>query len=177
MPQPQDSAAGSADEQPRLPWARRSAAALGWALGFALAIGLVVAAIMIPVAFTVNTASQDQEDTSTTAAAAGGAGAAAGAEETELPDESMQPVTLEVTSSEGGEVEWEIDGTIESEQFQDSWTKEIEVPSGSWPRLVVTGDTEADDLELTCAIKLDGEPVIEKRGTDSTQTATCSVFV
>ena len=46
MPQPQDHA-GSTDDQPRVPWARRSAAALGWVIGFAVAIGLVVAATLI----------------------------------------------------------------------------------------------------------------------------------
>lgn len=171
MPQPQDSAPGSADEQPRIPWVRRSAAVLGWAIGFAVAIGLVVAAVIIPVAFTVNTASEGEEGAAAEAAAAGAA------EETELPEESMQNVTLEVTSSDGGKVEWETDGTIETEEFEDSWTRDIEVPSGSWPRLVVTGDTDNDDLELTCTIKLDDEIVMEQRGTDSTRTATCSAFV
>ena len=60
MPQPQDHA-GSTDDQPRVPWARRSAAALGWVIGFAVAIGLVVAAVMIPTAFVVNAASADYD--------------------------------------------------------------------------------------------------------------------
>lgn len=163
MPQPQDHA-GSTDDQPRVPWARRSAAALGWVIGFAVAIGLVVAAVMIPTAFVVNTASADD-------------GASAMTEETELPDEAMQKVTLEAAASSGGSVEWEVDGQVETEEFSDSWSKEIEIPSGSWPRLVVTGDTKDSDLSLECSIKLDDEVVFEHKGTDSSKTASCSVFV
>ena len=167
MPQPQDHA-GSTDDQPRVPWARRSAAALGWVIGFAVAIGLVVAAVMIPTAFVVSTASDDD---------AASDDASAMTEETELPDESMQKVTLEAASSSGGSVEWEVDGQVESEDFSGSWSKEIEIPSGSWPRLVVTGDTKDSDLSLDCSIKLDDEVVFEHKGTDSTKTASCSVFV
>lgn len=167
MPQPQDSA-GSTDDQPRAPWARRSAAALGWVIGFAVAIGLVVAAVLIPTAFMVNAASDDDGASDD---------ASAMTEETDLPDESMQKVTLEASANSGGSVEWEVDGAVESEDFSDSWSKEIEIPSGSWPRLVVTGNTDDSDLALKCSIKLDDEVVFEHSGTDSTKTASCSVFV
>ncbi|MDN5572662.1 MAG: hypothetical protein L0G19_01880 [Micrococcales bacterium] len=167
MPQPQDHA-GSTDDQPRVPWARRSAAALGWVIGFAVAIGLVVAAVMIPTAFVVNTASADDGASDD---------ASAMTEETELPDEAMQKVTLEAAASSGGSVEWEVDGQVETEEFSDSWSKEIQIPSGSWPRLVVTGDTKDSDLSLECSIKLDDEVIFEHTGTDSTKTASCSVFV
>ena len=136
MPQPQDHA-GSTDDQPRVPWARRSAAALGWVIGFAVAIGLVVAAVMIPTAFVVNTASADDGASDD---------ASAMTEETELPDEAMQKVTLEAAARSGGSVEWEVDGQVETEEFSDSWSKEIEIPSGSWPRLVVTGDPAQDGM-------------------------------
>ena len=80
-------------------------------------------------------------------------------------------------TNSGGSVEWEVDGAVESEDFSDSWSKEIEIPSGSWPRLVVTGNTDDSDLALKCSIKLDDEVVFEHSGTDSTKTASCSVFV
>ena len=166
MPQPQDTA-DSIDDQPRIPWARRSAAALGWVIGFAVAIGLV-AAVLIPVAFTVNAATADGDDASDSASGL--------TEETDLPEESMQHVTLEATSSKGGTVQWEIDGAVQEEDFTDSWSKDVEIPSGSWPRLQVTGDTSGD-LSLECRIKLDDEVVFEHRGTESAKTASCSVFV
>lgn len=169
MPQSPDTADPIDDEQPRIPWVRRSAAALGWAIGFAVAIGLVVAAVLIPVAFTVNTAMADDDG-------GGSDEAAAMTEETDLPEESMQHVTLEATSSNGGTAQWEIDGTVESEDFSDSWSKDLEIPSGSWPRLVVTGD-DGGELSLECKIKLDDEVVFEHSGTESTKSASCSVFV
>lgn len=167
MPQPHASA-GSTEDHPRTPWARRSAAALGWVIGFAVAIGLVVAAVLVPTSFLVDTATDDDSASDD---------ASGMTEETKLPEESMQKVTLQAEASSGGSVEWEIDGTVESEDFSDSWSKQIEIPSGSWPRVVVTGNTDDSDLSLKCAIKIDDEVIFEHTGTDSSKTASCSVFV
>lgn len=164
MPQTPDPASSSTDSEPRSPWLRRSAAALTWLIGFAVAIGLVVAAVVIPTGVVVGTAVEDEDSQAEASAST-------------APASEPQQVTLEATANGKGKVSWEVDGKPQEADFTDTWSEEIEIPSGSWPRVVVTGDIDKDDLQLTCAIKLDDEVVFEQRGTDSTETATCAIFV
>lgn len=166
---PSQFATTSTEPERRIPWLRRSAAVIAWVVGFAIAIGLVVAAVLIPVGFTVATATGEEEGPS--------AAEEAGIEQTEVADEVPINVTLEATANGPGEVSWDTDGEQQEESFEGSWSKDLEVPSGNWPRVTVTGDTDDDDLQLTCSIKVDGEVVFEQRGTDSTESATCGVFV
>lgn len=168
MPQTPDPASSSTDSEPRSPWLRRSAAALTWLIGFAVAIGLVVAAVVIPTGVVVGTAVEDEDSQ---------AEASAEASASTAPASEPQQVTLEATANGKGKVSWEVDGKPQKADFTDTWSEEIEIPSDSWPRVVVTGDIDKDDLQLTCAIKLDDEVVFEQRGTDSTETATCAIFV
>lgn len=169
VPPSQTAASRTPEPERGRPWLRRSAAVIAWIVGFAVAIGLVVAAVLIPVGFTVATATSGEEGTS--------AAQEAGIEETEVAEEVPIEVTLEATADGPGEVTWETDGEQQEESFDGSWSRQLQVPSGNWPRVTVTGDTDDDDLELTCSIKVDDEVVFERRGTDSTETASCSVFV
>lgn len=169
MPPSQTAAPRTPEPERRTPWLRRSAAVIAWIVGFAVAIGLVVAVVLIPVGFTVATATGGEEDPS--------AAEEAGIEETEVADEVPISVTLEATANGPGEVSWETDGEQQEESFDGTWSRQLEIPSGHWPRVTVTGDTDDDDLQLTCSIEVDDEVVFEQRGTDSTESATCSVFV